>query len=233
MTKKDTKKPGTKHAPPQDNIKTVTVIPQGFISAKAFATKCGVSQSGLTQARQAGKFAANSMRYIKPEKQRAQIYYHWDSLGPEFIRSRPRSRWPKWFIKAEADAAVAVTGEHEAAQGGNPTGTGMLTKMGTTVVTDLNSAKLQSEKLKIERQELELLVAKNAVLDMEEVAGLFAEVGMAIKQSLLAIAPRVAPLVAAENVPHKCLKILEEEITKALKNIDTLKDFVEDKKKKA
>lgn len=234
-TKKSTKKkapegpPAKKHAVDL-NIKTVTQVPAGYVPAKTFASKCGISQAGLTQARQAGKFASNSIRYIKREKQRAQLYYHWDSLGPEFIRTRPHSRWPEWFKEEEAKLGKVLSGEHEAAAGANPTGSGIETKMASAAVYDLNSAKFRTEQIKIEKQELELQAAKNQVLDIEEIVSLFTEVGMDIKQSLLAIAPRVAPLVAAETSPHKCLKILEDEISLGLKGVESLAEYLEEKK---
>lgn len=213
-----------------DNIKTITAVPAGYVPAKEFALKCSISNGGLTHAKNAGKFASTNLRWVKHPGRSAALYYHWDSLGPSFIRQRDRDKWPEWFQVAEAAKVLALESDESLAAGGEPTGTGSKTKFSVVNVTDLSSAKLRSEQLKIERQELELQKSKNEVLDMEEVEGLLREVSQSLRQAMLSIAPRVSPLVAAEVNPHKCLIILEEEITKVLQDLGQINIFIDSRK---
>lgn len=213
-----------------DNIKTITIIPPGFIGAREFAQKCGISPGGLTHAKNAGKFSSVNMRWVKFPGKREQLFFNWEACGPSFIRQRPRENWPEWFQESEAKALAALESDSHAGRGGEPMGTGSTTQMAPVAVVDLNSAKLKEAQLNIQKKELELQKAKNEVLDIEEVEDVIDEVTNALRQAMLAVSPRVSPLVAAENSPHKCLKILDDEIHRACECLGSLQRYLEEKK---
>lgn len=213
-----------------DNIKTVGFMPKGFLNSKDFAEKAGVVPSAITQHRQNGLFSLNNLRYVKLEGKKRQLCIHWDCEGPTFIKSRPYEKWPAWYKESEEVQALQMeTVDTEAPARNTTSGSGRRSATSNIAVIDLNSAKVREKQLSIHAKELELQKAQNEVIELHEVADLLQEVATELRQSLLAIGPRIAPLVAAENTPHKCLKIVEDEITAELTALSKFEDFLEGK----
>lgn len=213
-----------------DNIKTLEYMPKGFINSQQFAEKAGVVPSTITQHRQNGLFSLNNLRYVKLEGRKRQLCIHWDSEGPTFIKSRPYEKWPDWYKESEEVKALQLeTSSNEITQQANTAGSGRRSATSNIAVIDLNSAKVREKQLSIHAKELELQKAQNEVIELHEVADVLQEVATELRQALLAIGPRIAPLVAAENTPHKCLAIIEDEITAELTTLSKFDDFVEGK----
>lgn len=210
------------------SIKQIEYKPAGFLTSSEFSVKAGVSPAAITLARQAGAFSVNNMRWVKLEGKRKSLYIHWDSEGPGFIRNRPVDKWPDWFV--DENEIQQLNEDHDPTHPKHrDTGSGIAAPMGTVVVTDLNSAKLREKQLAIRAKELELQKANNEVIGLHEVAELLTEIAINTRQTLLAIGPKVAPLLAAERTHRGCLDILQKEIEKALTGLSKLGEFTKGK----
>lgn len=89
----------------------------------------------------------------------------------------------------------------------------------------LNQIREKKERLAVEKADLELKIARGKVLDVETVAGFLSTVAIETRQALLAIPPRVAPLVAAERDPVVVARLLESELYQALENLAKIEAY--------
>lgn len=88
-----------------------------------------------------------------------------------------------------------------------------------------NAVKIHREKLAVEKAEMELKLARGLLLEVEEVSIFLSTLSVETRQALLAIPPRIAPLVAAEKDTTIILHLLETEITQALEGLGKLATF--------
>jgi len=225
------KKKKTKSPPAPDNIRTVATVPTGFVAAKEFAKKAGVSAAAVTIAKNSGKFSSLNLRWVKFKGQSPRLYIHWEAEGPGYLRNRPREKWPEWFEVEESQRALQTSGENEAAPNGEPTGTGIDTKSAAVAVVDKHSADLRKSQLQIEKLELELQISKNNSLDINEVEAVLSGIAKSIVNGLTALCERSAPLVAAEKDVHTCRGILIEERDRTLEELAQIEDFLKGKRK--
>ena len=218
-------------------IREVTEIPPGYIPASEFARRCGISQGGLSQAKAAGKFPAIHMCKVRFPQQPPLMYYHWEACGPPYLRTRDPQHWPDWFKEKEqlriSEARKQLQAKEEPKKepiekSDKPLGMPKIPPAPSAgeMILDIGEARLHAEKLKVERAALELQKAKNEVVSLATVESIMLEAGQTVKQNLLSIAPRLAPLLAAEAAPHKCLKMLEEEIIQSLQGLAGMNNFV-------
>ena len=187
-------------------IKTVSTQPPGFVSRAEFAKECGVTPVSVTRAKQAGKFDIQNLRWLKRSSGQKTLLISWRGEGPRYIMSRPREKWPVDFVPPEEDIFDESAG----------TGAGQSTPGSALAITNIGNAKLREAQLKIEKAELDLQKGRNQVIDIEEVAGLWREIAMDVRQKVLAIPPRISSVLAAEDDPHDLQEMLEEALLEAL-----------------
>ena len=97
------------------------------------------------------------------------------------------------------------------------------TEMGNLAA--FNAAKLKKEKLTAEKLDLELRIARGRSLDVEAVGIFLYNLAVDTRQALLAIGPRLAPLVAAEKDPVAVARMIEAEIYRALDKLVALDTY--------
>jgi len=89
-----------------------------------------------------------------------------------------------------------------------------------------NAVKIQKERLAIEKAEMELKIARGRLLEVDVVSVFLSTLAVETRQALLAIPPRVAPIIAAERDPRAVSRLLESEIAQALEALGKLSSFV-------
>ena len=198
-------------------IKTVTRIPAGYVTAKDFAKKCEVSSAAITLAKKRGQFSAMNLRWVKFDKVKPRLFYHWDAEGPEYIRSLPQARWPQWFQEQESQEVVE---DSATVAGGEPDGTTGSTSYGVGTVKTLQGAKLKMEQLKVEKAELELRQAKNELLSVEEIGGFLQGAAANIRSTLMTLPNKLATQLAPLTDEHECLTLIQREFKKVLEKME-------------
>jgi hypothetical protein len=92
-------------------------------------------------------------------------------------------------------------------------------KQANPSLRSLAETKIQRERVRLEKEELELERAKGAVVDRSEVSGKYAALIVQFRNRALRLPTTLAPRVAAETDTSACQRILEGAIREALQEL--------------
>lgn len=203
-------------------IERVKEAPPGFVTNKTFCSRVGVTTMVVSRAKDNGEFKIQNLRWKQNKSGSDTLLIHWENEGPRFARDRDR------------DITIEVPVPPDAPQGTEPNKIKVppppSVGIGTTISGDpegtygqdqtLRAVQIKKVQLQNEKQELELKKARNEVVEFEPIRQVVLEMGQSIKQSVLAMVPRLAPVLAAETEPHSIARILEEEFYRTLEAIN-------------
>lgn len=85
--------------------------------------------------------------------------------------------------------------------------------------------KHRADLAKAEKLEIELLKAKNELVDVAKMRQLFVSVAVDVRQAMLSLIPRLAPQLVDLDDMHAIHELLEDEITRALRALDEPQDL--------
>lgn len=215
------------------NIKYVMNPPPGFVDMAEFAkrTNCGITK--IRTDRQKGVFPYVSLRWVKVRKARRPVaYIDWPREGNKYISTLPPERWPLGFNpgeEVEVDRTTKQPGKSVTTPPPPPPEKSTVqetTENAGGVVASIAAAKLKQAQLDIEKRRLELAKANNEVLEVEVVANLLESVAATVKATLLAIPPRLAPILAAEDDVPTVYSMIEQEVHAVLEGLQDLEKFM-------
>lgn len=217
-----------------------TKRPPGFISAKLFAERLGISPKSVRDARLSGRFDKANTLYVKTGK-KYELHFNWEAEGIPYFQKWAKAKWPKWYtdpynhllpkgtapqqtqlkrLKDERDKQ-----EQEALRQSGSVNKGKPGEDGRGPVYDMASANLTEKQLKVEAMELELAEKKNKKVDINIAAAVMLEGAQATRQGFTSLIPRLSPLLAAESSQHEIQKILTEEFELAFKGLAEMESF--------
>ena len=83
---------------------------------------------------------------------------------------------------------------------------------------DLNarSIKEQKERVQLEREKLTLQVEQNKVVEMGIIKNLMSSLGVQVRQNIISVIPKIAPLIAGESDIRMIIATLTEELNAAM-----------------
>jgi len=93
--------------------------------------------------------------------------------------------------------------------------------------TSIVLEKAKHEKIKRETAQLQLDIAKAKYIQIDEVLPALQTIAIEVRQSVKAIIPRVAAIVASINDVHEIRKILDEETNVALNHTERIEQIVD------
>lgn len=96
---------------------------------------------------------------------------------------------------------------------------------GDRPVNHLARAKLRREQLAVERAELDLQVARNQLIAVGDVEELLASVAVEVRQSVISLAPRLGPLLAAMTDPAEVTEALDRELRATLEALQRIERY--------
>lgn len=195
-------------------VKHLKKCPEGWHTAAELARLTGLSEPAIRQAKSRGTISDRFYCTTDNPKNANKPIMVFDKIKVAnlMLSNKPRDTWPEWFLEYKGPEKKAPVNE-EGEKG--------------IFIGDIHEAKLETEKLKVEKARLELQKAKNEVVDIEIVKSALLNVSQKIHQGLKSFIPRTAPLVAAEMDPHKVILILEDEVDKLLQTLSELETYQE------
>lgn len=193
-------------------VKHLKKCPEGWHTAAELARLTGLSEPAIRQAKSRGTISDRFYCTTDNPKNANKPIMVFDKIKVAnlMLSNKPRDTWPEWFLEYKGPEKKAPVNE-EGEKG--------------IFIGDIHEAKLETEKLKVEKAKLELQIAKNEVISVDEVKALLLNITQKVHQSLKSFIPRTAPLVADESDVHKVSMILEEEINSSLQNLSELETY--------
>jgi hypothetical protein len=94
----------------------------------------------------------------------------------------------------------------------------------------LSELKRRLEKVKLEKAEQELALAKNRLIEWERVSELLLSVAVEIRQAVLSVPPRCGPVLAAEVDMQRAINYLDAELRNCLESLSRVDRFLVDTK---
>lgn len=200
-------------------IKGITVLkqsvkPKGYLTISEFAKVVNRSRGLVYKGIKEGKLIKGQFCYWQKAKGKQKVIVIKKDAADYFLNGyRPKISTPE---KSSASKDIK-----DLKKGSVVHSSDYLEK-----VSDLAEIKAHREKLHAYRQELELKKARNELITVERVEKLFGDMAIQIRQSLLALVPRVVPIMTAETDIHVNMSTLENEIESVLTNIIKMEDVI-------
>jgi len=199
--------------------------PPGYLTGLEYAERMGCSLASIMAWAKKGRIPYKYMVSVKKRRQNKQyLAIDWNATIYDLIMDQRQAYRPKDFKENKERTYKPL----DAPKWERPSkdiealpDTPLYGKTGGKVgeILDLSDAKLRSEKLKIEKQEFELMHARNEVIEMSLVVQERAESAVAVRVAVQAAIQRLAPLLAAESDPREVKKILLDQLNGALKSL--------------
>jgi hypothetical protein len=210
----------------KDGIEIVRKVPAGYLGIKHFAARVQCNETTVSRARNSGRLAKDRLLWFdSPGGAKRQLLIHEDQIDIFNASKRKTKPGPKSQPKPSQPKPDTHTGiklelvDDDPAEDATPAPP----KENQTEIDfseiprDLHDARLKNEQLKALRSNLELQRARNEIVDVELVEKRWTSMAVQIRQQMLAIVARLAPVLAAETNVHSCSEILEQAITDALR----------------
>lgn len=183
------------------------------MTSAEFAAEVGHAPQTVMYAFRRGRFASTKLLWWNKGGQKA-LLIHKDQLPFYRANCRIDKPGPKpRKAKPKVTPTPTFEDDTESFEDGNEF---RLVDRDPFEIHDPQLVKLYKDQLAVQRARLELQKAQNQLLDASEVASLWSGLAVQIRQSMLAIVPRLAARLAAEPDAHKCRVMLQSEITEAL-----------------
>jgi len=221
-------------APGEDGIAIINTQPEQYVTVKEFCDRCQVTPGAVSQAKSAGLIRKSSLRWMRKQGQKPIALINWEAEGAAFIRRMRPEKWPQWFIKEQNPGFDPTAGGRRPKfiPPKDPDEDEEPGEMGSAAegIYDLATAKLRKEKLAIAKADLELQQSRGLLVEVEVVGDFLRSIAIETRGTLMAMAPRLAPLLAAEKDGRKIAAIMEREISAALEPLAELERYGHGKK---
>jgi len=208
--------------------------PDGFLDVVSYAERAGTTRPTILKAICTGKISKKfCVAVLFSTNQRRKVLIDWNATAYSYIVSRQEHTWPSDFerndervyrpIEVSAGAGADGNGED-----GPPVSGRLLTdEMEYQPVTDLTSAKLRAEQLKILKTQTELRIANNELVHIDEAASIMGEIAMETKGLLLRFVNEVAPIVGPKILSVvDCRRVLREHFMSVLSALESMEGSI-------
>lgn len=209
------------------DLRKVKSRPAGYLTSEEFGAEVGHVPQTIMYAFRRGRFSVDKLLWWDKGGQKA-LLIHEDQIS--FYRANCRSSkpGPKPRNAKKPAAPQLVEPKYDVEQFEDSADFGRLADRDPFSIYDPQLVKLYKEQLAVQKAKLELQKAQNKLLDSSEVAALWSSLAVQIRQSVLAIVPRLAARLAAETDAHKCRVMLQKEITEALTELSKFGERYQD-----
>lgn len=215
-----------------------TPPPKGWLTLREFAQRLNRAENVVRKGLEEGKVSTRAMLYWRSPNNgqpmlivdEAAIEQYEQNCNPKNIHHKSKSVLSaKLEKKRRADLAAAkeqdkLLAEIEGCEVDDFDDTEQSKGIDNMTPEEiqnisLTEAKRLREIVKMQKEQMELMKARNELIEYEHIESLIKDMAINIKQNLNAIAPRIGPIIAAETDAHTVVAMLQAEIDQTLTNI--------------
>lgn len=183
-----------------------------FVSGAELSRRVGVTQAAMTYARQ--------RKWIKPVKKNDAIMFAWPEARDGYLANAPMvgAKGAKKTQTASEEVAKDEDAPEDEREGWSGRG------RPTTQLGELQTASASKVAYGAALLQLEYEQRLGNMVPRDKVDAVWKGAGESLKKSLMSIPDRVAPQFGGKD-SHKLYRVLVEELTHALANLDIKYDF--------
>jgi len=194
------------------------MIPQGWLTVKDYSKRAGITQTTLSHAVRTGKFPTKHLAQVRRDVGAPSVIIDWNATVYDYIYNKPMRFWPEDFEQNDSRQYKPLpvgTKETSREEGGDVPESNIHYEP----VTDIHSAKLRHEQLRVKKLENEIKQADNITIPLKEVIASNKACAIATRTAIQGSKKKMIPKLCTTNDPRKIERILDEGLSHALKKL--------------
>ena len=200
-------------------------MPFGYLSINAFCERCGVSNQTVRVAVLGGKRIKHNQCITVPNGTGLTVGINWNEAAYNFITEMPPHKRPPDFVQSKRREYRPIKADIKTFHPKN----GIIEPLDESAeddgsvhpqnIFDIGTAKLELEKLKVEKMRAEVDQAKGLLLSVKDVKAANREIVFQLKAALLVMVNSIAPTLVGRTSISDCRLILLKGLNEALENL--------------